>query len=545
MQSGDVTPEDSTSAPPEVDGPLSSQRSVAGSGPKDNETTPHPEAKSVAEHSPSSQEPQKSVRSESNSDTGLLPRVTFRSDSQEDPADPIEPADDLVDYIEPPAQDDDPIEQGSSIRESPPKAPVVKGMKDRAGQTTSQGARGPVLASLEIQSTVAQQARPKRTKKKDENPAVSQPEKANPPVPASTPAPSQKPPSAALMPPPAAITSTSEPKRRGRPPITQEEKEKREAAKQAGKAEKAAARAAAKAEKEAKKLAKNAEKTKSGRKAPAKPRGSSSTNTAKVGQAPTPDPAEVPSSHSVGPSSVQAAEITATPQNPPPLASQGSVKWTILTQSETPEPASSVIDELRSSSPPVSVDLPARPAAMLPKPKTSQRRVNGTSAQPIPSLIPLPPTPSQLLTPVRPNDPLFLPGTQSQFPNTSMDIHTRNSSQPIPSSPLDTERTKGRRPPTKPATTHARFRTLTELSSQILFSPPDISSTPVSRSMPTKPNNVTQDDSDEEVSESSSDDSDSDSDDGSDNPSSNHIPSSRRAGASITKNKKGFLSGIA
>lgn len=468
---------------------------------------------------------------------------TSRELSQEDPADSIEPADDLVGDTTS-TQDEDPIEHDSAV-EPMLKPPITKAMKGRQGKVSTQSAHLPILASKVVHPVAPQSASPKKGKGHVGDSRVNDP--TNTGVTVYPPAPIQSQQRTPVLA-PADVVSTTQPKRRGRPPISQEEKERREAVKKAGKEEKAAraiaARAATKAEKGAKKQAENAERTKNNRKASAKPR-KSATVVVKVGQVPTPVPTLPSSSLAVAPppDSQQTVELPKTPFNPPPQVSHDSVKWTVLSQ--TPDPESSVVDQLRSSSPSVSVDLPPHPPVILPAAKISQRPVKKSIKQNLSPLVPLRPPPSQFVTPLRPNQPLFLPGTQSQFPDTPVGGSVPSSSQRNIFSPSDAEQNE-RHPQSQPTVRlatwggNSRFPRLSQLPSQFLFTP-SISSTSTPLSTAEQSALNTGDHNNGDDSESSS--SDSDSDDSDSDPDENHIPSNRRAGA-IPKTAKGSLSGL-
>lgn len=486
--------------------------------------------------------------------------------SQEDPTDPIESADELR-LSRAGIPSDDPIEAdglGKSVYSnalppgSTPKPGAARRMKNRNGKILDDESQLPILGSeLLAQSTPAPTK--KRTNKKAPSSAVE---------PEMTGRATRRITTSSSMPPPPPTAPDPPVKRRGRQPLSAEEKTRRDAEKQAERDRKAAEKAAEKeakaaerrriaqekaaekeakaAERKAKAAAKAAEKEEKARSKSQPKKGSvraASTSTRDSGETSN-SATSLPSSQPVVPHLTQAT------QNP----NISIVQWETLSQSKEnaadviePEspiaPESSLVDQLRSSSPELDANNTVNTV------KLNKSTVNGFShAGKTPRQ--LNNVSSDIRTPQRDdNDPLFLPGTQMQ--SQQHDLSFDFPSQARPSSPTASESSQDEeepvpkqpaRYPAKTWTQNSRFPRLSDISSQAFLSPLP---TPTS-SFPLRPagsqlgsqksinaDDDDDDDDDDESSESSDDDDDEKS----------HIPKERRAGITVQKkNKAGLLS---
>ncbi|KAH9945668.1 hypothetical protein B0H21DRAFT_424243 [Amylocystis lapponica] len=508
-------------------------------------------------------------------------------------ADPIEPADDLLDPKPPPVQgeldEDDPIEvdtQTTPERQQnglyPLRSPgIVQRMRDRFGRLADQKDL-PVLASalfdgVSAQSTPAPLRKGRASSLGPAPPAVAQSEAGDtsvaqrtrmstrrsmsgaamppPPAPAAdVAAPSTSAPVASATSAPAASSTSASaalgpsapaPKPRGRPRLTQEEKDRRAAEKAKVAAERAEKRRIEKAEKEEQKR----------REKEAKARGKKPT---KGGKAPPPsNPATI----------VQ--NVPSTPPAPapgPPPSSQ--VKWTTLAQEPSfVEPETSMCDELQSSSPTHSLPRASSPVAA--QAERAKAPVEYSAAE----------TPTQQRSLIKTgrmsqldgSDPLFLPDS-SQYPETplvaaaALAIGARRH-EPDDSSDSDKDVEGGQgeegeeeeedAPKTQERahnwTSMAPFHRLSDIASQTLFTPPAFSRNssyalrPVDQSQSRTSGgmgNVTGDDDEDGDEDDSGDDDDSDDSEDGDGTRS-HIPKERRAGAGVQKKRASGLLGYA
>ncbi|KAF7790409.1 hypothetical protein EIP86_001364 [Pleurotus ostreatoroseus] len=344
------------------------------------------------------------------------PNPLSRASSQEDPTDPIEPADDLL--PKPKLQEAEPIEEEPDLfeptaedeRVTPPatirsQPGTAKRMKDRNGK---------VPASNDYAADVAAQLM-KSFQTPHIEPLVEEQDAVNGKKPAAkarvarTQRKSAAGPADHNMPPPP-VPDAAAPKRRGRPPISEEEKARRAAEKQAEKDRKAAERKAQQEMKAAEKARSKLTQTKGKKGAKAKvpaaetsaevgteQQDSASSGSASAVEgilaatpatgASTPAVENLSANATARPLQTErvlhgATSAISTPSNvavrkPPPMS---EAKWATLpetpqTQESTFEAEESMYDELRSSSPGESESV----AKGVLKPVSSQSGTNGLS----------------------------------------------------------------------------------------------------------------------------------------------------------------------
>ncbi|KAI0074386.1 hypothetical protein K474DRAFT_66422 [Panus rudis PR-1116 ss-1] len=335
----------------------------------------------------------------------LLSRQLSRS---EDPTDPIEPADELPTSR---SDHDEEIEADASPQTTASKAGTAKRMKNRHGKTPSEAELPVPVVELPPLAN-----KPRSTRRATKVAEASQ----------SAPAESTSDAQTTVVPAPA-VTA---PKRRGRPPVSAEEKARREAEKQAEKDRKAAERAAAK---EAREAAKQASKEKERRTSTGRqPRGRKAS--AKKVEEPPEPPESEEESHFKGPSPREAPEKADSSAVQPEIPSSQPTQLSVAQWATLPEPTSpgassenlhadaSMVDELRSSSPPQSGVAPSSPTIAL-SASVRRRRVSNGAAdgrKPITTSASLFQTPTQsrvannssqksTASSVDERDPLFLP----------------------------------------------------------------------------------------------------------------------------------------
>lgn len=402
---------------------------------------------------------------ESDSEHAYVPPATVSaqlrssSHSREDPADPIQPAEDLARALDRASNDpidvefDPPVAYIDSDAEVPvpsPRPGTAKRMKDRTGKVPTSDTL-PVLAS---------QRRTMRVTRRDPKSAVGDSASASSPSPESEekqePAPRRSVRQASVQPQPAPVEApppAPAPKRRGRPPLSAEEKARKLAEKEAEKQRKAAEKEAKKKKAAEEKALKAAAK---GKKAPAK------RDAAAV---------EVePAAPEVGPSAV----------TPPPTnagTSQGGssvVKWTALADTPGVVPdaeLSSMVDELRSSSPELesTKQVSTKPASTRITMAAKER-----PAEPVDVSMHQDEEEQEASDDETPTvkvnggaRPLFMPSDSQHPPSGTLLSSSQSQSQSQPSQ----ERFKR---PVRPVTSWAqqsKFRRLSDLASQEMFSP--------------------------------------------------------------------------
>ncbi|KAI0790663.1 hypothetical protein C8Q75DRAFT_97517 [Abortiporus biennis] len=414
---------------------------------------------------------------------------------------------------------------------TPKPKPPVEAASATPSVATPQSAAQPVKRG---------RGRPPKVKPVDTAPVTTETPQAEVP---KAPTPAQKPVPAETTPPvePSALTPDTRPptpttdnKRRGRKPIPPEEKEKRDADKKAEKErkaiERAAQKAAAKEEREAKRQAEKEEKARlKEEKAKTKKPSTKSKASPSLKDNEAPASAQKQANNGIGP---------AGPPNPNPIPSS-AVQWETLAEDgvEIPDADNSMVDELRSSSPPA-LNLPTLPKKTAANGK-GKGRPSSRASQILPS------------TPASQQNSLFLPGTQtqSQFADSSLpsihpaDLHASDDSSDEDMPPLSPG---SRAPKLVPAAKwgSSRFPRLSDIASQALF--PDTvgtSSTPRSSQFvmgsQRNPRSSLAHDNDAD-----DDDDDSDSDSDEDDANMSHIPKERRAGAPVQKKKGGVLAGL-
>lgn len=468
--------------------------------------------------------------------------------------DPIEPADDLVVQESPNPDVIDPIEpepelstlpDGQARQQStPPPLPTsrpgtVQRMKNRDGKL---GTPSPVKASelplaalsfaeldfYEPPTPSAPQAQTQlkgRTTQRKSSPSASSMAPPSGAAPAVTPTPAPAPTVASAADPPA-------PKRRGRPPLPPEEKERRAAERKAKKDAEKAEKARVRLERAAI-LASKRVSARSGRAAKAK--------TAPVVESEDEEEA------------VQATQGEKAPPTATPRPGWTTLAQTPQTQEGSfAEGESMMVDELRSSSPAHSSPRAAEPKRIPPTPSATA--------------MPPPPTQgkgkSQAKVGSQPqaqvqtdSEPLFLPSS-SQVPNTP---YALAQPQPTPRAAEDTSEDSGSESDDKPAglqrarpwLREAPFRRLSDIASQAMFTPDSV----FRRIAPATPTdgwwssgkkgaadkvrqNAESDDDDDDEEE---DESDEDEDEGK----KSHIPQERRAGAGVQKKRASGLASFA
>lgn len=504
------------------------------------------------------------------------PDPPSRRSSLEDPADPIEHADDLPPTpTSNPQEGEDPIEDhGVNMPTTPPPRPLsrpgtARRMKDRMGRIPHPEAR-PVSASEDqlASQMLAQQAEFEAQAAFD----VATKAALLPPI--VTPA-TKAPESVKTTP---AVAASDAPKRRGRPPLSEAEKARRAAERKVEKEKKAAEK---KAEKQAEKDRKAAEKEEKARQRAEKAQGKKGTKAKPVDQ---PSP-ERPGSISVA-SAVQvegmlstpdggpgvaalvqeaserlARAAKAVPQTPTPRLSNGGkapeslAKWTTLT-TDTRD-GDSMIDELRSSSPERGLELETPTGNKTQSARHDAERsedeeplagkTRGKGSQHEERLLDLDATPTQKTVNGNPAlSPLFLPSSQnpeSQLPLPALpgappsgpqgeedeedeedDAEDEPEEEPEP----EHEEPVFKEPVFRPAHWGAdsRFRRLSDIASQQMFAPQPPSSQPTSRESGAQRRKTM-------FAALGGNDSDTDSDTSSDSDAEgkkSHIPKARRAG---------------
>ncbi|CCM06209.1 uncharacterized protein FIBRA_08453 [Fibroporia radiculosa] len=553
---------------------ISAERSTAREGTENLDAAVEPQTSLAAV--PSSLETSDLI--EEQTDSTVVPEADLNASFDSNPMigdelemheddEPIELADDSRSR-DSPIDEDDPVEtdttpsptaQSTPPPLSMPKPGTAKRMKDRNGKVPGGESDLPVLASMLFDARA--QSTPMPAGKTSSQPAGSDQVKQTrrsarktqsitsmipPPLPETKrrgrPSGTEKPLSALTppLPPPAATDAkaAAEPKRRGRPPLPAEEKERRAAEKKAERdrvaAEKKMKREAEKAEK-AEKARVQAEKGSAKKKGPVAPKSTPSSGASKNIDAGV--DAGVDLTIVDTPKTMQTSE---TPLRP--------TAWTVLAQeSSMVEPELSMVDELRSSSPEHGAFSPAQaplkvvtPSAEKPSP---ERKVpsNGNQEQDADLVLEAESRAE--------SEPLFLPGTQIQLvdsrsPAAIRDVSpARSSSSKNDSEEEDIAAPKAAaRPRTKGwMMNSAPFPRLSDIASQQLFTPrQELTQTPAaSQKTETKVihrHDEIEDDDDDDESEESGSGSGSDSD------AKSHIPRERRAGAGVKKKSLGMLS---
>jgi hypothetical protein len=473
-----------------------------------------------------------------------------KSNSQEDPADPIEPSE------EPEASPDvamgDPIQletQEELRRGSPPasnpKPGTAKRMKDREGKlpllddSPYEPARTPAIRRKKRQTNLAEQADKSEAESEEPTSAAV----SNGPTPARRKAPR---PDATTQPPPTPAADTPGPKRRGRPPLTAEEKARRAAGKEAEKQKRAAEKEAERQKKEVEKQRKAEEKKvqveEKARQKAVSAKGRTSTAKKATAEEAVPELSESVSAPPVIqlPKSTQPSEpAPSTPASKPngsqPAPILSMAKWKTLTESpsvvdgaETP-----MIDELRSSSPdlfskdvhPSNSHIAATEEKLdddhgnIPEQQNDHHQSEDDS-----------PTAKATTITARPGpNPLFIP-SDSQYPGPSS---SQAAPLPATNSPSQLESqsqpTPSQRPFKRPITSwanQAKFRRLSDIASQDMFSPLSSLPKPASRRQAI----TTEDRRTSMYGDLANENSDSDSDSNSSDKPMSHIPKNRRAG---------------
>ncbi|KAI0958229.1 hypothetical protein AcV7_004102 [Taiwanofungus camphoratus] len=491
---------------------------------------------------------------------------------QEDLADPIESADDLMRPDQQSRNDDDPIEgdytqpQGERQRSTPPplstpKLGTAKRMKDRHGKLPGSDSL-PVLAS--VFSEALAQSTPAPTSKRGQSPttqdvsAAFQNKFSEEGVARRTRMATRKSTPITSMPPPPTPLPAPAPKRKGRQ--SEEEKARKAAERKAEKDRKAAER---KAEREKVAAEKKAEKEKIAAEKKAKRDAEKAEKVlAKKGGK------GGKSALSVAPDSKSTAYVAppilddtrnVVPGTPQPAASeprplvQSVVKWTVLTQdSSLMDADSSAFDELHPSSPPHS--LPQASSSLVDEPlhdvagnmaedtiNEGDRTVEVQVSESRKGI--------QNKDDTQMSDPLFLPDS-SQYPQVSLIDRespitgARDASPAHSASGSDEEDLRLSKTPAPPRSwaSLAPFRRLSDLASQQLFTPLPV--TP-DTSFALKPAAAIQNadrrhEDDDEEDDDEDDETDGLGSDSDANPQS-HIPQERRAGAGVQKKKTSGL----
>ncbi|KIP02397.1 hypothetical protein PHLGIDRAFT_297439 [Phlebiopsis gigantea 11061_1 CR5-6] len=444
-----------------------------------------------------------------------------RSDSREDPTDPIQPAEGLALALD--RASNDPIEFDPPVVESDneevelpvpsPRPGTAKRMKDRNGRVPASD----VIPALSSQPRLARQPRSARNSSNasaDDATSGSTPESHEELVSNSATEPRRSTRQASVQPPPAeALPPAPAPKRRGRPPASAEEKARKAAEKEAEKQRRAAEREAKKQKATEDKARKAAAK---GKNAPAK-KGAVAAKTV-----------------SADTILAEASEAVATPPPPPttavPNQSALSVaKWTSLAETAQTQDAemSSMVDELRSSSPELaSPNIP--PAGVATK---------GRNVEPIDVSMEQGDEDEKDSDDESPTvkassgaRPLFIPG-DSQHPLADSRSYLLSSPQ-MPSQPSQSQSQDRFKRPLAPVTSWAKqskYRRLSDIKSQDMFSP--LSKLPVPGRRPqTAQTAQTAEERRASMYGDVGADSNSEDDSDSDDENASHIPKNRRAG---------------
>lgn len=472
--------------------------------------------------------------------------------SQEDPADPIEPSEDLA-FSSDIAMEDpiefDPLadseEQGRiTPPASTPKPGTAKRMKDRNGKVPTSDTL-PALASQRSRTRATRSTSRTVAPEQDATQLVDPSQSSEAPEPTPTPAPRRSarrsPPESSSQPAPAPEPAPTPaeapaPKRRGRPAQSAEEKAQKAAEREAEKKRKAEEREAERkrkaAEKEAEKQRKAAEKAEKAAAAKAK-KGAGKKAAPSPEESADADMPEAP------------AQLTSPPSQPVATPSKAdhsqdaahtTAKWTVLSQATSgvdgadADTSMSMVDELRSSSPEAALNDTV--SSRLPAQTDDHEQDNdpGSISQ---QLIDVPEsddeTPTVKAATTRPGaKPLFVP-SESQYPAPGSSPQRGEGSQSqsqSQSQPQSSQTAKFKRPSMGPISSWAnqsKFRRLSDLASQDMFSPV------TSHAIHSRRQSTVEDRQTSLYGDLEDDDSDDDSDD-SEGENISHIPKNRRAG---------------
>jgi len=414
------------------------------------------------------------------------PTEDTKQDKHIDRSDPIEPADNLMEST--PHGKPKKESRSQSPRQSPRKPGMAKRIKTRSGKLLSS-------QPIDLEADHPPESTPLRATRSEPSPSLGSEVRNS----ASQPTDAEKPSSVEAMPPPPVPAVKAQP-RRGRPPLSQEVKAAREKAKADAKAQKADEKARMAAAKKAEKE----EQARAGQHDPkmiSSPKGTSGPHT------------EVSST-------VHPSTPVSIPRN---LDSPHSLdKWATI--HNTSSPRSVMDDQLRSSSP----GHPPSAADDIHSEGIDKQRTFLTSA----------PADDQSDSGdgAMQDNPLFvLSSSQVPFPYSQWQGGSYTAQ--AEDTPTESEDEVSVEPKTKPPSVAPKFRKLTDIASQAMFSQDILSPTPfpLTPVVSNKPKKHLSDDSDDEE-----DDDDSVSD--SDTPGKSHIPKSRRAGATLRSKSRGGLS---
>lgn len=412
-----------------------------------------------------------------------------------DRSDPIEPADDLMDSVQ--QGDPEDASQSRAVSQSPRKPGLARRMKTRYGKVPFDQAvdleadRPPISTSLrgakagmrsaELSPSLGSGVLESARKLSSVEISGSEDIMPSPPVPAA-----------------------KGPPRRGRPPLSQEVKAAREKARADNKAQKANEKARKTGAKQDEQVLQRVGKHDT--KKIASPKGASQSRVE-------------------GSSTVQPSTPMSVPRNLDPPDSLD--KWAAIHNSSSPRS----VDQLRSSSP---GHLLSADDDILSNGNDKQRTF--LSSAPVNDQ-------SSSGDAVTQHNPLFiLSSSQVAFPYSQW--QGESYANPTEDSPTESEsedevpiKSKTKLQPHAPSSVVPKFRRLTDIASQVMFSQDILSSTPFPPTpvVTNKPQKQS-DDSDED--EGDGDDTGSDSD----TPVKSHIPKSRRAGATLRSKKGGLLS---
>lgn len=407
------------------------------------------------------------------------PSKAMLKKKQKDDSDPIESANEFDKHKTPPRQ-----ASARAESQSPRKPGTAKRMKTRSGILPSADSETP-LPVLNLDDL-------------DFLPTSTPLPDTDVPVQSST---AHRASSVDVMPPPPPVSEPKAPARRGRRPLSEEEKAAREKAKADEKARKAEERAQKAAAKQAEKEAK------------AKQRAESALAKKGASKASTKTPSGTPSTS-------QHAEPT-TPLTSSQKASQppqSTTQWAIIDgiSPKSNDTTSQLVDELNSSSRSSSANAPIQ-------------------------------EPGDEQAPVRPGSkPLFLPSdSQSQFPYSQWNVDTtpaqraQDDNSPTESESEEDSTLRPKPTPRLTSSTAPKYRRLTDIASQEIFSPSAMSPLNYFPSTPAvnDKSKITRSNGDDEE----DDDSEDDSEDDSDADTKSHIPKSRRAGRVLRSRKKSGL----
>ncbi|KIM92094.1 hypothetical protein PILCRDRAFT_111662 [Piloderma croceum F 1598] len=415
-----------------------------------------------------------------------------------DRSDPIEPADDLMDSA--PQGEPGDASQSRAVSQSPRKPGMAKRMKTRYGKVPFNQAvnleadRPPVSTSLPGAKAGMKSAEPSpllgsavlESARKLSNVEISSSEDVIPPPP---------------------VPAVKGPPRRGRPPLSREVKAAREKAKADNKAQKANEKARKTGANQDEQVLQRVEKHDA--KKIASPKGASEPRTE-------------------GSSTVQPSTPMSIPRNLDPPHSLN--KWATIPNSSSPR-SGMLVDQLRSSSPGHTLSADDD---ILSNGNDKQRTLLSSAPEN---------DHSSSGDAVTQHNPLFiLSSSQVAFPYSQW--QGESYANQAEDSPTESEsedevpiKSKTKLQPHAPSSVVPKFRRLTDIASQAMFSQDILSSTPFPPTpvVTNKPQKQS-DDSDED--EDDGDDTGSDSD----TPVKSHIPKSRRAGATLRSKKGGLLS---